>query len=343
MKKIILSIVLATIQLAAVAQTVNVHFKNGQVIEYPSDNIDYINFSAKPTDPAVTTGQVVDLGLSVYWATCNLGADSPEELGDEYRWGETKPGTGSQSEYSYYNKETETYINIGNDISGTEYDAATVNQGSDWRMPTATEMAELYTNCTWEWTQINGINGYKVTGKNGNSIFFPKGYYWTATNGYTAEDATALILYSSTYRDIRTTEDRYYSHFIRPISANPNAGIDNIDHTNDYLVTDKISVEFAGGSFYSFGGVLSSGTVNWKIVNNSSEPITLTRLYLKDGDDQSWGLNQLLEDEILAAGESKVYTTELTYGMISPIIVCLKYIYNNKRYSVTTNYDFTNQ
>jgi len=338
MNKYILSIALATLQLAAVAQTVNVHFKNGQVIEYPSDNIDYINFSAKQSDPSITSGQVVDLGLSVYWATCNLGADTPEESGDYYAWGETKTKNNyGQSTYTYYDSSTETYINIGNNISGTEYDAATVNQGCDWRIPTSTEMAELYTNCTWEWSQVNGVNGYRVTGKNGNSIFFPKGDYWTSTNGYTAEDATALILYSSTYRDIRTTEDRYYSNYIRPVSANSKAGVDGIDHTNDYLVTDKISLEYVGGEYTIINGAIWSGTLRCKLINNSSEPITLTRIYIKDKDDQLWGYNKLSDDEILAAGESKTYSISFNIIMTSPL-VCFKYIYNKKRYSVYTNY-----
>lgn len=344
MKKSIIIIVLVVMHIAMSAQTVNVHFKNGQVIEYPSANVDYVDFSAKQSQPTVTSGQVVDLGLSVYWATCNLGADAPEEGGDRYAWGETKTKTkGGKDDYSYYDSNTETYIDIGQDISGTEYDAATVNLGSDWKMPTATEMGELYNNCKWEWTQINGVNGYKVTGKNGNSIFFPKGDYWTASKGYTKEDATALVLYSSTYKSISETTDRYYLVYIRPVSTNPNAGMDDIDHSNDYLVTDKISVEFVGTSTYISNGILLSGTMQWKIINNSSEPITLTRIYVKDDDDQTWGNNQLSGDEPLAAGESKVYTVKIDFGMTSPVNVRFKYIYNHKRYSVITNYDFTNK
>ena len=344
MKNYILSVVLATIQLTAVAQTVNVHFKNGQTIEYPSANVDYVDFSEKTHDPTISAGQVVDLGLSVYWATCNLGAETPEELGETYAWGETKPGRGAAKEYySYYDSNTETYIDIGKDISGTEYDAATVNLGSDWKMPTATEMRELYNNCKWEWTQINGVNGYKVTGKNGNSIFFPKGSYWTASKGYTKEDATALVLSSSTYKSIWETENRYYLDYIRPVSTNPNAGMDDIDHSNDYLVTDKIFLEFVSSSTSIFNGELSAGTMQWKITNNSNEPITLTRIYVKDNDDQSWRLNQLPEVAPLEAGESKVYTVNLVYGMISPVSVRFKYFYNNKSYSVTASYDFANQ
>ena len=61
-----------------------------------------------------------------------------------------------------------------NDISGnSQYDAATANWGGSWRMPKSTELKELIDNCTWTWTTQNGVNGYKVIGTNGNSIFLP--------------------------------------------------------------------------------------------------------------------------------------------------------------------------
>lgn len=179
MKKYFFAILLSAVQFIAVAQTVNVHFKNGQTVEYPFENVDYVDFVAKPSEPALTAGQVVDLGLSVYWASCNLGAENPEESGNFYAWGETKPKSSyTQGNYSYYNSNSTEYINIGSDISGTQYDAATSNLGSDWRIPTYNEMNELIKNCDWEWTQINGTNGYLITGKNGNSIFIPSpGYF----------------------------------------------------------------------------------------------------------------------------------------------------------------------
>ena len=153
MKKFILLVAAVMCQLAAQAQTVNVHFKNGQKIQFPSVNVDYVDFSEKAPDPTVSAGAVVDLGLSVYWCSCNVGAESPEEYGDYYAWGETKPKSSYRREnYSYYNTETETYTDIGENISGTEYDAATVNLGSDWKMPTKDEFQELLDNCTWEWT-----------------------------------------------------------------------------------------------------------------------------------------------------------------------------------------------
>ena len=143
MKKYILTLALATAQMVLMAQTVNVHFKNGQTINYPSDNVDYVDFSEKTPSPTLTAGAVVDLGLSVYWASCNLGAEKPEESGDYYAWGETKPKSNySEYNYSYYDANTTVMTDIGNDISGTQFDAATVNLGSDWRMPTKIEMKD---------------------------------------------------------------------------------------------------------------------------------------------------------------------------------------------------------
>lgn len=174
MKKYVVMLALLTMQQLALAQTVNVHFKNGQVIEYPSTNIDFVDFSGKGAAPTITAGEAVDLGLPVLWASCDLGAKKPEETGARYAWGETKTKTDFNNEnYAFYDAEKKQFIDIGDDISGTEYDAATVNLGDSWRMPTREEMQELVANCTWEWVKYNNIYGYKIVGKNGNSIFLP--------------------------------------------------------------------------------------------------------------------------------------------------------------------------
>ncbi|MBO5921828.1 MAG: InlB B-repeat-containing protein [Bacteroidaceae bacterium] len=132
--------------------------------------------------------EYVDLGLpsGTLWASCNVGATAPEKYGSYYSWGETKSFSGK---YSYYN--------YGRDISGTQYDVAHVKWGGDWRMPTYEEQDELCEECDWEWTTLNGVYGFKVTGPNGNSIFLPAagyqdyyegaksrgsyGYYWSST------------------------------------------------------------------------------------------------------------------------------------------------------------------
>ncbi len=112
--------------------------------------------------------EYVDLGMSVKWATCNVGASSPEDYGDYFAWGETNP----KETYTY--KTCLTYEKKIGCISGNpQYDAATANWGGGWRMPADTEWKELAEKCEWKWTSQDGHMGCLVTGPNGNSIFLP--------------------------------------------------------------------------------------------------------------------------------------------------------------------------
>ena len=127
----------------------------------------------------------VDLGLpsGLKWATCNVGASSPEGYGNYYAWGEiTTKDNCSSSNCAIYNKTIDELKTMGYiDESGNltpSHDAATANWGGSWRMPTKAEMEEMKSNCTWEWTTLNDVNGYKVTSKtNGNHIFLPAAGY----------------------------------------------------------------------------------------------------------------------------------------------------------------------
>lgn len=135
--------------------------------------------------------KAVDLGLSVKWASFNLGATAPEEIGELYFWGDSK----EEGEFMEY-KAPDI-----NNICGSEYDIARQKWGGKWKMPSQNECLELYLSCRWTRTTVNGVEGMKVTGKNGNSIFLPatgfglpksgplpiqtqrvnteNGYYWT--------------------------------------------------------------------------------------------------------------------------------------------------------------------
>lgn len=130
--------------------------------------------------------QYVDLGLSVKWATCNLGATSPEQFGYYYAWGETTPRTAPGWNYTW---KTTPWRNSGGPgylVDFDKYnlkdykrvleptdDAATQLLGSHWRMPTYEEAKELIEKSKITWVTLNGINGFKITGPNGNSIFLP--------------------------------------------------------------------------------------------------------------------------------------------------------------------------
>lgn len=124
----------------------------------------------------------VDLGLSVKWASWDMGASAPEENGLYYGWGGTVANQGYEA--SAYE---------GNSIAGTRYDVARASWGAHWRIPTYNECEELVVKCTWRQERLNGIDGVRAYGPNGNSIFFPfKTYsfdsgstdywidYWTA-------------------------------------------------------------------------------------------------------------------------------------------------------------------
>ena len=130
--------------------------------------------------------KAIDLGLSVKWATCNVGATLPEEYGNYYAWGETEPKEnyfGSNYKFCNYTKyKTNSHpwlpYNVDSFDNKTQLeradDAASANWGGKWRMPTDAEWAELIENCAWTWTTRNGVNGYEVKSKiNGNSIFLP--------------------------------------------------------------------------------------------------------------------------------------------------------------------------
>lgn len=160
--------------------------------------------AAKPKQPAISSPSgyenghgYVDLGLSVKWATMNVGASSATDYGDYYAWGETRTkGDYSWSTYFDTNDGGNTFFKYATNKKTTldlSDDAAHANWGGSWRMPTRAEQDELSEKCTWTWSTQNGVKGYKVSSKhNGNSIFLPAagfrndssrsyGNYWSSS------------------------------------------------------------------------------------------------------------------------------------------------------------------
>ena len=141
------------------------------------------------TTPAVPQGGV-DLGLSVVWAKCNIGAASEEEYGDYYAWGETETKEtytfktykwrdfNSAWQYTKYNTKSQLGIVDNKTVLDAEDDVAHVKLGGGWHIPSVADFKELYENCTWEWITINGKKGRRATSKiNGKSIFLPAAGY----------------------------------------------------------------------------------------------------------------------------------------------------------------------
>lgn len=148
-----------------------------------------------PEDLVFEGYQAVDLGLSVYWAEYNVGAEKAEDYGDYYAWAETE----TKEEYTddnYTVVNAEGKLICPTNISGTEFDVARVKWGGEWRIPTPAECQELINKCTWVREDLNGVNGYTVTGPNDNKIFLPAAGYidkkprYTGSNGsYWASNA----------------------------------------------------------------------------------------------------------------------------------------------------------
>lgn len=199
--------------------------------------------------PDVNGYEYVDLGLSVLWATCNVGATMPEGYGDYYAWGETEPKiVYSGSTYKYFNGSSSTLTKYCNSSSygnngytdtkttlDPDDDVAHVKWGGDWRMPTKDEFTELRNNCTWTWITLNGVKGYRVTSKKSGytdrSIFLPAvgyrsdtglydvgsdGYYWSSSLYTDYPDyAWYLNFYSDYYFTINF--DRSCGLSVRPV------------------------------------------------------------------------------------------------------------------------------
>ena len=205
------------------------------------DDVDEITF----IEEEVTAHEYVDLGLpsGTLWATCNVGANSPEEYGDYFAWGETevydwttnyKWAEGASDQLTKYCDDSNYGYNGFTDDKtelDLEDDAAYVNWGTGWRMPSSEQIEELINKCTWTWTTLNGINGYEVEGPNGNSIFLPAaGYragdslyddgswanYWSRSL-YSSKPTCAYELNFSSGRVNRDYTSRDYGESVRAV------------------------------------------------------------------------------------------------------------------------------
>lgn len=186
----------------------------------------------KPTQARKTAKHdYVDLGLSVKWATCNVGATSPSDFGNYYAWAEIEPKANySENTYVYHNDEGMYYV-FDNDIEGTEDDAAHVAWKGSWRLPTKEEWEELSSKCNWKWLNKDGHYGYLVTSSNGNSIFLPAaggyvgsklsytdmGLYWSSKQMDDFVSGAYGFHFNSSGKGWGDGSFRWQGHSIRPV------------------------------------------------------------------------------------------------------------------------------
>ena len=195
----------------------------------------------------VQYAEAVDLGLpsGTLWASCNVGATKPEEMGGYYAWGETEEKTDyTKDTYLYWSNQFNGGDDIGENICGTNYDVAHVKWSQGWQMPDLDQIKELLENCSHEVVEQNNVKGMKFTGTNGNSIFLPitglyignKVYgkddycvYWTGIPP-TPLGTAVYYLYvdgkGETHWDY-LPENRYYRYYgmpIRPVINSKLAG-----------------------------------------------------------------------------------------------------------------------
>jgi len=212
--------------------------------EIPALPTETFKLEGETTCPDSNHPHMIDLGLpsGTKWACCNVGAHTPEEYGGYYAWGETQTKSYYDwNTYSYWHdSDGDNYpdrnelTNIGSDIAGTSYDAATANWGAPWRMPSLAQVQELLNNCSSRWTQQNGVNGRLFTGTNGGTIFLPaagyrwydeldyegsEGNYWSSSL-YESYPNLAYYLYFYSGGASWINYYRYYGFTVRPVRKN---------------------------------------------------------------------------------------------------------------------------
>lgn len=183
----------------------------------------------------------INLGLSVRWASCNVGAASPGDYGDYFAWGEVAPKeVYTPDNYQFLKAERHNCAHMEDDISATAHDVAHELWGNGWRMPTTYEFNELLTECTWKWVVrkrtgcLRFSEGYQITGPNGNSIFLPAawlgmgtsipnripnacGYYWSCWLNVYFDSSAQCLFFSKNAIPCTFWEESYLGLPVRPV------------------------------------------------------------------------------------------------------------------------------
>jgi hypothetical protein len=242
------------------------------------DSVTYIKYLFKPAE-------MIDMGLSVKWASYNLGASKPEEIGGLYGWADPTGLLISDNPDDYPSADPPLLI------SNTEYDIATAKWGPEWKLPTKEEVDELINNCTFEWTTQNGVIGAKFTAKNGNSLFFPAaglragvkvkstdkaGCYWSGTRS----DDDTYIVYALCFgasKPMCIVFFKEYGFAVRPVSVEIRNEAITGDSTN---ITDSEAT--LNGSVRGMGNAKVSSDAG-VCYSTTAEPSMTNGTYVSSG------------------------------------------------------------
>ena len=204
------------------------------VVQRQRENEDLVLNFYYPSQGILNGHEWVNLGLpsGTRWATCNVGASSPDGYGNYYAWGETfNKAMYDWDTYIYYNGSSFTKYNDSDNLVVIQPsdDAATIIWGDGWRIPTMEELQELFEYCNHNWT----ANGLILTGCNGNTIFLPasgdrctsnvynvglEGYYWLSSLD-PESPYYAYYLFFSSDRLYLSSLYRFYGLSIRPVCS----------------------------------------------------------------------------------------------------------------------------
>ena len=209
----------------------------------------YINTLNEKLTHKISKDVAVDLGLSVKWSHCNIGAQSPEQCGNFYAWGEISLKSGYFLNNYFSGFKDSNFVGTEKDplrafvypnnksIGGTQYDAATAELGLSWRMPTSEECQELIDKCVWSTIQYQNKIGMRVVGPNSKAIFIPctgvyteagynapeSGHYWSAspTDNEDKKKYAQYLFFSIGRSGVKEMKDdnRYEGRCIRPVTT----------------------------------------------------------------------------------------------------------------------------
>ena len=248
---------------------------------------------------------MIDLGLpsGTLWSCCNVGSLSPEGSGNHYAWGEIEEKSECiEDNYYYRNNLADLYSYLGDDIAATIYDAAHMQWGSLWQMPSQQQVQELIDNCTWEQDVQNDVKGYRVTSSNGATVFFPYagvkagnstdsegtyGGYWTSSfKNDNWANAWRLMLTSFYAVPMIFDDVRYSGWSVRPVCTGlpsltlrvdrNGVAIDAGEHTSISIISGSGNYSIHNSNEIALRASLESGAIALEGLSGGSAVVTLT-------------------------------------------------------------------